>query len=221
MRIPSDSQIRADVLRELRQETRLSERQITVEVNKAVVTLTGTVASTAEQTIAYEAAQRASDVFAVISSLEVRTPSETRTDEEIAQEVARALEWDVMLPHERIRFEVSNGWVSLSGDVDYLHEREGAERHVRRLAGVRGVYNQIEVSPREARPENVREAIAHELRQRAQREAESIRVSLNEGVVILSGQVHSWEVGRAIIAAASQAPGVQVVKDQLRISPQF
>jgi osmotically-inducible protein OsmY len=218
MRIPSDSQIREDVLRELRQDTRLRDKQIAVEVNQYVVTLTGTVASASEHIAAQEAVQRAPDVFAVVNSLEVRIPAGTRTDAEIAQEVQSALEWDVMIPHERIRSTISNGWVALEGSVDFLHERAGAERYVRRLAGVRGVYNQIEVNPQEAKPENVLEAITQELRRRAQREADGLRVSLNDGVATLSGQVSSWEEERAVVIAAGQAPGVEVVRDQLRIS---
>jgi osmotically-inducible protein OsmY len=215
--IPSDNQIREDVLREFRQVTRLRDSRIEVEVKEHVVTLTGTVDSAVERVTAQEAAQRAQDAFAVVNNLEVKIPSEIRTDAEIAHEVDLALESDVMIPNERIRSTVYNGWIALEGTVDFLHEREGAERHVRRLAGVRGVYNQIEVSPQEAKQENVREAIAQELRRRAERDAAGIGVRLNGGVATLSGQVRSWDQECAIITAARQAPGIDIVRDQLQI----
>ena len=92
---------------------------------------------------------------------------------------------------------------------------------MRRLAGVRGVYNNLVVSSSEIKPENVCDTIGEELKRRAEAEARSIQVLLKDGTVTLSGQVHSWEERCAIINAASRTPGVETVKDSLAIKPYF
>ena len=68
------------------------------------------------------------------------------------------------------------------------------ERVVRTLTGVRGVYNNIEVSPSEVKVENVRTAVAEALRRQAEIATQGIHISLREGVVSLSGRVHSWKI---------------------------
>jgi osmotically-inducible protein OsmY len=116
---------------------------------------------------------------------------------------------------------VSNGWVALQGRVDLLRERGDAERLVRRLEGVRGVYNLIEVRPPEERTENVRDAIGEALRRLAEREAEGIKVSLSKGTANLTGRVHTWAEKQVILGALKLAPGVERVNDQLCIDPYF
>lgn len=56
-----------------------------------------------------------------------------------------ALEWDVFVPDPDIQSTVSNGWVTLTGMVETVSERDDAARAVRNLTGVRGVDNQITV----------------------------------------------------------------------------
>lgn len=207
-----DNQIREDVMRELRWN-----ECIEVMVNNHVVTLSGTVSSATEFLVAQMAAQSTDGVLEVKNCLEVNPPDTARTDAEIAQAVRSALEWDTLIPDKCITTTISNGWVALEGSVDFLREREDAERLVRRLSGVRGVYNEITVNSAEVKAENVHQAIEGELNRLAQREAGQIRVALKDGTVTLTGHVHSWEEERAIINAACQVPGVQSIKDHLHI----
>jgi osmotically-inducible protein OsmY len=218
----SDIQLREDVLRELRWSMPVIGREIGVAVRDGIVTLGGAVGSYAEKLSAQEAAYRVEGVLSVANEIEInRQGSRVRNDVEIAQAVRHALEWDAHVPHERIQSAVSNGWIALEGRVELLREREDAERIVRRLAGVRGVYNEITVNPPEARTENVRNAIEDALRRRAEMEANGVGVSLRDGVVNLSGRVHTWKDKQAILSAISHAPGVRGVNDQLTIDPYF
>ena len=221
--VTSDKEVRENVLRELwSAHSRLKGTSIGVEVSDGTVTLTGTVGSAAEELAALEAARRAYGAFKVVDEIKINVAgNKPRTDEGIAEAVRQALKWDTMVPDERIQVAVSNGWVALQGSVDLLRERDDAERIVRRLEGVRGVYNLIEVSPPEAMAENVREAIEGALKRHAEREAEGIKVSLREGAVDLSGKVHTWAEKQMILGALSQAPGVEKVYDHLSIDPYF
>lgn len=216
----TDAQIKEDLIRELGHE-RLGEIDIEISVDRYVVTLVGTVECVTDQLLIQEAAWRAEGVMDVVNKLRVKSLTPVRTDAEITEEVRQALEWDSLLPDQSIQFTVTNGWVALEGTVNLSRERAGAERLVRRLAGVRGVYNNLVVNASEIKPENVCDTIGEELKRRAELEARSIQVLLKDGTVTLSGQVHSWEERCAIINAASRVPGVETVKDGLAIKPYF
>jgi osmotically-inducible protein OsmY len=174
---------------------------------------------------AQEAAHFVVGVLDVANDIVVKAPgSPVRTDTEIAQAVRHAIEWDVMVPHERIRSTVSDGIVNLEGNVNFLREREDAERAVRYLDGVCGVRNHILVSPSTMGPDKVRAMIEKVLERRAsheiEREAKRIRVAVTEGNVILTGKVGSFAEKRAILGALSHTPGIRTVTDHLRIEPE-
>jgi osmotically-inducible protein OsmY len=143
------------------------------------------------------------------------------TDREIEKTVESALAWDALIPERRIRAAVSNGWVALHGKVELLREREEAERIVRRMEGVRGVYNMIEVTQTSPRAENVRDAIAGALRRYAEREADGVNLMLRGGTLNLSGRVHTWAEKQAILGALKTAPGVEAIDDRLSVDPYF
>ncbi len=218
----TDPQIQKEVLRELGWDPRVDETEVGVQVDYGVVTLTGTVSSWAKRLAAQEAAHRVAGVLDVANDVEVRVPGDlARTDTEIAHAVRHALEWDVLVPEARIRSTVSNGWVTLEGEVDTYAEREDAQRAVQNLTGVRGVTDEMTVrSTRPVRPESVRAAIDEALERRAERAAKRIQVEVTpNGTVSLSGRVRSWADKRAALAAARFAPGVRMVEDHLEIDP--
>ncbi|HEX8889276.1 MAG TPA: BON domain-containing protein [Pyrinomonadaceae bacterium] len=217
----TDAQIKEDLVRELGHDRHLATRNVEISVDRYVVTIAGTVESVTDQLRMQDTAWRVEGVMGVVNNLKVKSDSPTYTDAEIAEAVRAALEWDSLLPETDIRFTVTNGWVALEGMVNLSRERAGAERLVRRLAGVRGVYNNIVVNQSEIKAENVSDLIGEELKRRAELEARSIQVLLKDSTVILSGQVHSWEERCAIINAVSRAPGVEAVKDSLAIKPDF
>ncbi len=146
-------------------------------------------------------------------------PRERRADADIARTVRLTLEWDPLLSDRRIRSAVSEGWVSLEGEVLTLQEREDAERLVRVLAGVKGVRNLITVAATEPDPQRLREAIEETLELEAEREAEKITVRVDGGLVTLGGRVRTWQEKSAVLGTVSHAPGVRQVKDLLSVSP--
>jgi osmotically-inducible protein OsmY len=216
----SDSEIQKQVLQELKWDTRVEETEVGVQVDKGVVTLTGNVSSYAKKLAAQEAAHRVSGVLDVANDTKVKIPGGlVRTDTEVAQAVRRALEWDVMIPEQRIRSTVVEGWITLEGTVDFLRERQDAERTVRNLTGVRGVNNKIVVKAPSPKPTQVRQRIEEALERNAEREAKRIQVEVSDGTVTLSGDVRSWQEAEAVVGSVSHAPGVQTVTDHLTINP--
>jgi osmotically-inducible protein OsmY len=218
----SDNELSQRIMRELKWDSRIEWATIIVQVNDAVATLTGVVSSYAKKIAAQEAAHRVAGILDVANDIEVKPIDRfARTDTDIASAVRNALEWDALVPNEAIRSTVSNGWVTLEGDVDYWREREDAERAILRLAGVVGVTNQITIRKRPVDPKELREHIEYALERRADREAERLRVDVHDGAVDLWGRVHSWQEKRAVIGSIGHAPGVTEVKDHLRIDPYF
>ncbi len=137
-----------------------------------------------------------------------------------AHAVRHALQWDALVPDTRIESTVSHGAVTIAGEVDFAAQREDAEQAIRNLTGVRQLVNKIRVEPVDlASAEYVKKAIEDALTRRLARELSHINVEVREGCVILSGAVPSWAERRAAIGAATSAPGVHSVQDQLRIEP--
>jgi osmotically-inducible protein OsmY len=218
----SDLQIQQDVMRELRWDTRIGQTEVGVEVDKGIVTLTGTVDNYAKKWAAKEASHRVVGVLDVADDVVVHFPGTgKKTDAEIAKAVRHALEWDAFVADKKIRSTVSDGWVTLEGEVEFLQEREDAGRVVRYLGGVKGVWNQITVKTKKVQPGEVRKKIEDALERRAEREAERIQVGVDDGTVTLTGRVRSWLEKDAVVGAVGHAPGVRSVSDKLRVDPFF
>ena len=135
----TDAEIQREVLTELAFEPRVRASEIGVIVKDRVVTLTGWVDSYAKRWAAEEAAHRVRGVRAVANDIEVRLPGAAeRTDADIAAAAVRALEWDAPLPLGQLDITVSQGRVTLRGEVEWQFQKEDAERVVRRLQGCAG-----------------------------------------------------------------------------------
>jgi osmotically-inducible protein OsmY len=218
----TDSEIKHAVLEELKWDTRVHETDVGVEVDAGVVTLTGTVSSYVKRMAAEQAAHRVAGVLDVANNVAVKLQgSALRTDTDIAAAVRQTLQWDALVPDERIRSTVSGGWVTLEGDVDYLAEREDAERAIRNLAGVQGISNRIEVKPAKSDEvaKDVRRSIESALERRADRHARRLEVTVSNGRVILKGTVHSLPEREAVVHAVSATAGVRRVDAHLLIDP--
>ena len=218
----SDRNVKQRILRELKWDSRIPWASIDVSVSDGVVTLNGTVLSYAHKIAAQEAAHRVAGVLDVANDIEVRpVDGFFRTDSEIAAAVRNALEWDALVPNEQIRSTVSDGLVMLEGEVDYQRERTDAERAIRRLAGVVDVINNITIRKQVVDARRLREEIEFALERRADREAERLRIEVNDDEVDLWGRVHSWQERRAVLGSISHAQGVTKIRDHLRIDPYF
>ena len=213
-----DLELKKSVESELNFEPSINAAEIGVSVKNGVVTLSGRVPSFWEKVSAERAAARVSGVKAVANELEVRLPgSSERTDEDIAQAAVDTLRWSVLVPQDRIKVKVSKGWITLEGNVDWQYQKSAAEKAVRKLYGVLGVSNLIEVKPQVSKAE-VKTSIEAALKRLAEVDANRIRVDTEDGKVVLSGSVRSWFEREEAERAAWAAPGVRSVEDRIAIA---
>jgi osmotically-inducible protein OsmY len=218
--VKSDSQIKGDVLNELKWDSRVDETDVGVQVKEGIVTLTGSVNVYAKKIAAREAAHRVHGVLDVVDELQVKVPGiGARTDTDIARAVRDALEWDAFVPDEKIRSTVSLGIVTLEGAVETWSQRADAERVVRGLAGVRGVIDQITVAAKAVDTTRLKTDIEDALERQAEREARRIGITIKDGVVLLTGRVRSWVEKDTIDRVVGFAPGVRRVDDRLVVDP--
>jgi osmotically-inducible protein OsmY len=215
----SDSDIRRDVEDELRWDPDLDPTDIAVTVNNGVVTLAGFVRSYVQKYQAEAAAKRVAGVVGVANDLEVRLPGiDERPDPEIARDAIARIKNELPYSWEKIRVIVKNGWLTLEGDVEWNYQRQRAEEAVRRVRGVKGITNSIEVKPRVA-PTEVRRKIEEALRRAAELDASRITVETTGNEVILRGTVRSWAERQEAERAAWSAPGVAKVDNRIIVSP--
>ena len=220
----SDSDIREDVIRELRWDPQVSDPDaIGVAVQDGAVTLTGHTATYAEKLAAARATERVYGVKAVANDLKVRLSGEPRDDSDIAKAIAHVLEWNVQVPADRVKARVQAGWVTLDGHVDYEYQRHEVERMVRNVDGVLGVTNTITVTPpvfpEQVEAKIVEAKIEEAFRREAEVDARHVRVEVSDHTAKLYGHVHSLNEVTAARAAAAAAPGVASVESHLVVSP--
>ncbi|MDM0065045.1 BON domain-containing protein [Variovorax sp. J31P207] len=211
----SDAELRSDVQAELDWDPAIKSTGLGVAASDGVVTLTGHVASHAEKYAAERAAQRVSGVKALAVEITVKLPdSDQRTDADIALAVERGLAWSALVPADKVKAMVENGWVTLTGEVEWEYQRKAAEKAVRNLMGVTGVSNLIGFTPKVV-PSDVEKRLRDALVRQADREAEQIDIAVTGSQIKLRGTVHSWAEFNAVQHAAWSAPGVTSVKNDL------
>ncbi|MDO8335510.1 MAG: BON domain-containing protein [Candidatus Saccharibacteria bacterium] len=215
----TDSQIQADVMQELIWDPRVSHEHIGVAVTDGIVALSGTIPSYIEKSAAERAAQRVAGVKAVVEKIEVKLPSLYEKDDlDIAEAVLNSFLWNVEIPDKLIKVSVENGWVKLTGEVEWNYQRNAAEKLVRSLTGVKGVSNNIILKTREVQAGVVKQKIEDALKREALREAKQINVAINGGTVTLSGKVHSFSEMNDAKLAAWSAPGVTKIENKLLVA---
>jgi osmotically-inducible protein OsmY len=145
-----------------------------------------------------------------------------KSDSEIERDVREELEWDPDLDATDIGVSAKKGVVTLTGFVHSFADKYEAEAAVKRVAGVVGVANDIEVRlpsvDQRPDPEIAREAV-DVIKAHLPISSENIRVIVKNGWVTLEGEVE-WQYQRQTSEnAVRRLKGVRGVINSIMLKP--
>lgn len=207
--------LQKDVQDAIKWEPLLNAAEIGVIAKDGIVTLTGVVDSYAKKMEAEEAAKKVAGVKAVVEKIEIKIGVSIKSDDtEIAKELVHSLNLSTQVPHEKINVKVEDGWVTLSGELNWNYQKEAAQKLAVNLSGVKWVTNDITLKS-ETEDKVEKTDIENALTRNWTLDDKNIRVEVIENKVVLKGSVNSWyqkdEAGRI----AWNAPGVISVNNEL------
>ncbi|WP_426437401.1 BON domain-containing protein [Bradyrhizobium genosp. P] len=215
----SDSEIERDVREELKWDPDLDAEDIAISVKDGVVTLAGFTRSYTDRLEAETAAKRVAGVHAVANDIDVRLPAiDQRPDPDIARDAVAALKSQLPISHEKIKVIAKDGWLTLEGIAEWQYQKTTAESAVRKIKGVKGVTNVVQVKPA-VQPTDIQRKIQEAFKRSAEVDANRITVEAKGGEVILKGTVRSWMEREEAERVAWSAPGVTRVEDRIVVSP--
>ncbi len=214
----SNSELVADIGEELLCDPRISDvNEIAVSADDGRITLRGTVGSLHQKRAAEQGARRVYCVKSVANELEVRLLSESRReDADIRGAALQALMLDSLVPADQLDVNVKDGWLTLTGKVEWEYQRDAAEDDVLPLIGLVDVDDQITVENAPLATD-VAEDINEALARNAELQGTDIEVSTSNGTVTLSGVVDRWSQHDEAVDAAWFAPGVSFVDDRIEV----
>ncbi len=121
-----------------------------------------------------------------------------------------------------IEATVNNGVITLAGTTDLFEYKQEADRKAHRVKNVGAVRNQIEVGGKEVPDEALGQALAEKLqydRVGYGNVYNAIKVSVQSGVVTLSGSARTPVDKDSALSLVSNYPGVKDVVDEIDVQP--
>lgn len=212
----TDVRLRDAVMKQLEWDPKVDATAVGVAAKDGTITLTGYIDTYTGKLAAERAAKRVQGVRAVANDIEVRLKLD-RTDPDIATDAAVALQLRGTVP-ESVQAVVHHGYVTLTGKVKWLYQKEDAEKAVRHIPGVRHVLNHIDVTPHPA-GRDVRRRIVQALHHNADVDARHVNVQVSGDTATLTGTVGTWLQRDSAERAAADAPGIREVVNKIIVEP--
>lgn len=216
----TDEKIKTDIVQQLYWDSRLESSKINVTVKEGVAELSGVVSGFLERKAAFEDAWSVPGILSVENHLKVASAGGVpiRDDSEIKVNVEKVLEWNPTLDASQIQVSVQASKITLEGSVDSFWKKVYAEELAATTSGAVDVTNNLVVVPSKG---VVDEAIAKDvteaLRRNAAVDADFVGVTVENGVVTLTGTVENWGAKTAAFFAALYTRGVVHVDDRLTV----
>lgn len=216
----SDEQIKKDVVDQLYWDQAVNASGLVVKVDSRNVELQGGVPSFSARRAAYTAATMIPGVRSVDNALQVSVPpgAPSVSDGEIKSRVEKTLAWNASIDATNVAVLVSEGHVTLDGDVDAYWKKVRALELVADLTGVRDVEDALSVVPTERpKDEEIASDIMSALKRRVDLNVDQVDVTVNDGLVTLSGTVPDWSTSEDVGRTARYTAGVLGVVNALGV----
>lgn len=144
-----------------------------------------------------------------------------KTDSELKKDVLAELEWDPEVNSAAVGVGVKDGVVTVSGHLDTYAEKFAIERALRRVAGVKAVAMEVDVtlSPQHRRSDSeIAAAATQALKWQSRLPGDRLRLTVENGWVHLGGEA-DWEFQRrAAEKAVRGLTGVVGVSNEITIA---
>jgi osmotically-inducible protein OsmY len=145
-----------------------------------------------------------------------------KTDSQLQQDVMAELAWEPAVHATQIGVEVSDGVVTLAGEVGSYAEKWNAERAAQRVQGVKALAVELQVNlaePGQRSDADIARSAQNILNWSSSLPADSVKVMVEGGWLTLSGNV-AWQYQRQDAEASVRyLPGVTGVSNQIGIRP--
>jgi osmotically-inducible protein OsmY len=211
-----NAELARDVLEELLGDTRIDSSRVNVTTTDGKVVLSGVVETFHEKWDAAEDASRVNGVQEVENDLAIDSAAERIHDAGLLDTATAGLDANSLVPRRAITITVSDGWITMTGNVRHYFQRGAAEHVIRHLPGIYGFTNLVTVDQDPAQDVSAR--IDAALRRNAAVDAGRINVTDAGGVVSLTGTVRTFTEKQEVENAARRAPGVVAIRNELVIT---
>jgi osmotically-inducible protein OsmY len=210
-----------EIVDQLAWDNSVNANAVHVDVQDGTVQLKGKVSNYTAKLAAERDAYLVQGVNIVENYLEIEFPPKFTipSDDEITSNIYKMLIWNSNIDSSDIKVETSAGTVTLSGNVSSYWEKFMAEDIANSTNGVIGVVNDLEVVLIKT-IEDVE--IENDIRRAYKRSVliseDEIQVSVNNGIVQLSGKVPTYPIKKEAYDIAVYTGGVTDVIDDIKIS---
>ncbi len=226
----SDEDIQMDVVQSLLTDPVTELFEIDVTVDDKVVTLKGKADSHIERQHTGRVAKSVNGVKEVKNRI-ILDYKTSRSDEDLANDIAQALRWDTLVDDALIRISVNNGKVDLKGTVGSAAEKRRAVNHAW-LPGIKEVDAQMLTVGRWARDRDLRhekyvpksddqikDAVDKAILYDPRVLSTKVETQVDNGEVTLTGRVNYLSAKKAAAQDAKNTVGVIRVKNQIKVTP--
>jgi osmotically-inducible protein OsmY len=140
------------------------------------------------------------------------------TDDEVNMAVENYILFDSSVPSNYIDINTVNGIVTLGGTVPNILAKDRAAIIAESIKGVRAVVNNLMVKPVARSDEEIRRDLESAFRSDPVTDSKEVGVSLDNGIVTLTGTVDSWQEKQISEFVAKGVKGVTELKNEINIS---
>jgi osmotically-inducible protein OsmY len=182
--------------------------QIEIDVDDGIAQLSGRVGRVRAKQSAEQDARNTVGVWKVINSIEVQWSEGGPTDGEIIDNVQAAFLRSANVTRSDFRVHSRQAHVSLYGMVETPFEKKYAGWIAGGLPGVLHVANHVSVKPDSVEPKPdaaLEEAIREKWRHAFFDRSSDLRVEVEDGVAVLSGEVDTWRQWQTAMDLAVEA----------------
>lgn len=206
-----------EVKQALKCERSVADSAIVVISDKGIVTLTGVVDNYTKKITAESISAKIVGVKSVINKISVAINRwDEKKDIEITAEILKAFRWNWNTLNDTIKVKVINGYVTLSGEVEWNYQKEAAKEAVSNLIGVKGVSNGITIKSKNNDRIN-KSSLIYALQNHLALDSVNIEIVVLGSTITLKGSIDSWYQKEIAGRIAWKAPGVVNVHNELVI----